>query len=93
MTPTPDLAKRVAGAVVERIATDRFCNSENIGDAVFRELAVVAAAKPAMANTHEQTVVITYRDAAAFMDFLRSHNAPLAVVKEAGQLLLSGVRL
>jgi len=62
MTPTPDLAKRVAGAVVERIATDRFCNSENIGDAVFRELAVVAAAKPAMVNSHEQTVVITYRD-------------------------------
>jgi len=92
MTPTPDLAKRVAGAVVERIATDRFCNSENIGDAVFRELAV-AAAKPALVNTHEQTVVITYRDAAAFMDFLRSHNAPLPVVKEAGRLLLSGVRL
>ncbi len=45
MTPTRDLATNVARAVIDRIATDRLCNSENIGDAVFRELAM-AAVKP-----------------------------------------------
>jgi len=38
-----NLADTIARAVLDRIETDGCCNSENIGDAVFRELTIAAA--------------------------------------------------
>lgn len=87
-----DLSTAIARAVMDRIEADKLCNSDNIGDAVFRELAV-AAANPTAVNRTEQTVVISYRDAAEFVELLRRNNAPLPVMKEAHRLILGGVRL
>lgn len=39
-TPTRDFAAAIARAVIDRIDTDQCCNSHNIGDAIFREMAV-----------------------------------------------------
>lgn len=42
MTHTHALAAKITSAVIDRIATDRMCNSANIGDAVVKELAVAS---------------------------------------------------
>jgi len=43
MTQPRNLADIIARAVLNRIEADGCCNSENIGDAVFRELTIAAA--------------------------------------------------
>ncbi len=52
MTATQDIATKLAAAVIDRIEADRCCNSDNIGNAILKELAVVAlSAQPGMPSS------------------------------------------
>lgn len=58
MTAIHDIATKLATAVVDRIETDRCCNTANIGDAILRELAVAALSPmPGNARTPERLLV------------------------------------
>lgn len=94
MTPTRDLATTFARAVLDRIDDDRCCNSENITDAIFREMAVAAATdSQPVSNQFVHTVTVSRVDAENFMTLLQDFHAPSKVIGEARRLLLSGVRI
>lgn len=70
MTSIHDFATKLTVAVVDRIATDRCCNSANIGDAILKELAVAALA-PLSGTSRTASRLITA--AHAMLDENRTH--------------------
>jgi hypothetical protein len=93
------VSKTVARAVVDRIATDRCCNTENIGDAVFRELSVALVAEQAKKppqpqvgySANSSTITLDLRDVHDFFDTLNRYNAPPGV-QQAAQHLFAQLR-
>lgn len=71
MTAIHDIATKLTAAVVDRIDTDRCCNTANIGDAILKELAV-AALTPIPGNSRTASRLITA--AHKMLDENRSHH-------------------